>query len=95
MRYGRSGAPLRHRRSDGSTTRVSASSPRRCEDDADILDLLAAPEPIGQRVYVRSLRRGNRVTTTQERMDAQQPRDAGADDRAETERIAAEFEAVL
>ena len=39
-------------------------------DDPDLLDLLtAAPEPVGQPVYVRSLGPGNRVTTTRARMD--------------------------
>ena len=94
VRYGRSGrrSGIVIGRLDDTGERFLATP---LEDDADILDLLAAPEPIGQRVYARSLKRGNRVTATQERMDARQPRDAGADDRAETERIAAEFEAVL
>jgi acetyl-CoA C-acetyltransferase len=39
-------------------------------DDPDLLDLLmAAKEPIGQPVYVRSFGFGNRVTTTKARMD--------------------------
>jgi acetyl-CoA C-acetyltransferase len=65
------------------------------EDDEEILGLLTAPEPIGQRVYVRSLKHGNRVTTTQERMDAAQPERATEADRADTVRQSAEFEAVL
>jgi acetyl-CoA C-acetyltransferase len=32
--------------------------------DTEILDLLTAPEPVGQRVYVRSFGFGNRVTTS-------------------------------
>ncbi|WP_182904044.1 acetyl-CoA acetyltransferase [Microbispora sp. H10830] len=36
--------------------------------DDDILGLLSAEEPIGQRVYVKSTPRGNRVTTTLARM---------------------------
>jgi acetyl-CoA C-acetyltransferase len=65
------------------------------EGDDEILDLLGSPEPIGQRVYVRSLKHGNRVTTTQERMDAAQPDRVTDADRAETARQAVEFEAVL
>ena len=39
-------------------------------DDPDLLDLLtAAPEPVGQPVYVRSFGQGNRVTTARARMD--------------------------
>jgi acetyl-CoA C-acetyltransferase len=37
--------------------------------DTDILDLLSTGEPIGQRIYVRSFGVGNRVTTTETRMD--------------------------
>jgi acetyl-CoA C-acetyltransferase len=65
------------------------------EDDAEILGALDEPEPIGQRIYVRSLKHGNRVTTTQERMDATQPEGVTDADRAETARQAAEFESVL
>jgi acetyl-CoA C-acetyltransferase len=37
--------------------------------DEDMLDTLGTGEPIGTRIYVRSFGYGNRVTTTQERMD--------------------------
>jgi acetyl-CoA C-acetyltransferase len=37
--------------------------------DEDILDHLAAGEPIGTRIYVRSFGFGNRVTTSETRMD--------------------------
>jgi len=37
--------------------------------DNDILDLLGTGEPIGERVYVRSFGFGNRVTTTEARMN--------------------------
>jgi acetyl-CoA C-acetyltransferase len=42
-----------------------------CGDDRDpeILDLLTAPEPIGERVYVRSFEFGNRVATTDTHLD--------------------------
>jgi acetyl-CoA C-acetyltransferase len=65
------------------------------EDDDEILDVLSSPEPIGQRVYVRSLKHGNRVTTTQRRMDATRLERVTDAERAETARQAMEFEAVL
>jgi len=37
--------------------------------DTGIVDLLAAGEPIGERVHVRSFGSGNRVTTSSARMD--------------------------
>jgi acetyl-CoA C-acetyltransferase len=50
--------------------------------DTGILGLLAAGEPVGERVYVRSFGSGNRVTTTGARMDALMPPDpAGEPDR--------------
>jgi len=39
------------------------------DGDDDLLDLLAAEQPVGQRVHVRSFGFGNRVTTMPERMD--------------------------
>ncbi|MBK0870662.1 enoyl-CoA hydratase/isomerase family protein [Saccharopolyspora sp. HNM0986] len=39
-------------------------------EDAETLDLLSTGEPIGARVYARSFGFGNRVTTTEQRMDA-------------------------
>jgi acetyl-CoA C-acetyltransferase len=38
-------------------------------DDDSLLALLASEEPVGGRVYTRSFGTGNRVTTSQERMD--------------------------
>jgi len=94
VRYGRSG-----RRTGIVVGRLADTGERflatALEGDDEILDLLGAAEPIGQRVYVRSLRHGNRVTTTQERMDAAQPERVTDAQRAETARQAAEFEAVL
>jgi acetyl-CoA C-acetyltransferase len=43
------------------------------DGDSDLLALLNAPEPIGQRVYVRSFGYGNRATTSRERMDELHP----------------------
>ncbi len=43
------------------------------EGDEEIRRLLSDGEPIGARVYVRSFGAGNRVTTTEARMDAQFP----------------------
>jgi len=42
--------------------------------DGDIVDLLTAAEPIGERVYARSFGVGNRVTTAAARMDQLFPR---------------------
>lgn len=94
VRYGRGGrrTGIVIGRLDDTGERFLATS---LEDDEAILDLLASPEPIGQRVYVRSLKHGNRVTTTQEAMDAAQPVGVTDADRADTARQAAEFEAVL
>ena len=94
VRYGRSGrrTGIVIGRLEGTGERFLATA---LEDDDEILDLLGSPEPIGQRVYVRSLKHGNRVTTTQERMDAAQPGRVTDAERAETARQAAEFEAVL
>ncbi|MFC7494468.1 MULTISPECIES: acetyl-CoA acetyltransferase [unclassified Nocardioides] len=63
-------------------------------EDAGMFDVLAGPEPVGQRIYARAFPYANRVATTQERMDELRPRDAEPD-WAEHERLAAEFEAVL
>jgi acetyl-CoA C-acetyltransferase len=41
----------------------------RSDDDPSMLALLADGEPIGQRIYVRSLEAGSRVTVTPARMD--------------------------
>jgi acetyl-CoA C-acetyltransferase len=41
----------------------------RSDDDPSMLALLSDGEPIGQRIYVRSLEAGNRVTVTPARMD--------------------------
>lgn len=43
------------------------------EDDDEILDLLTGEHPAGQRIYVRALPIGNRVTTTRRRMDELRP----------------------
>ncbi|GAA4711616.1 acetyl-CoA acetyltransferase [Nocardioides conyzicola] len=94
VRYGRSG-----RRSGIVVGRLDHTGERflstPLEDDTEVLDLLAAPDPIGQRVYVRSLKHGNRVATTREAIDAVHPDGATDADRAETARQAAEFEKVL
>ncbi len=67
---------IKHRR-DGSATGVvigtlEADGRRfvaRADDDAGMLALLRGPQPAGQRVFVRSFGFGNRVTTTQDRMN--------------------------
>ena len=43
------------------------------DSDTGILDLLDGPEPIGQRIYVRSFGYGNRVTVTDRRMNELHP----------------------
>lgn len=43
------------------------------DDDEDILDLLDGDYPVGQRIYVRALPTGNRVTTSRTRMDELHP----------------------
>lgn len=43
------------------------------EGDDEILDLLTGDNPAGQRIYVRALPTGNRVTTTRRRMDELRP----------------------
>lgn len=43
------------------------------EGDDDILDLLSGDHPAGQRIYVRALPIGNRVTTSRHRMDDLRP----------------------
>lgn len=43
------------------------------DGDTDLLDLLDAPEPIGQRVFVRSFGYGNRVTATDTHMNELHP----------------------
>jgi len=54
------------------------------QGDEDILDQLATGEPIGSRVYVRSFGFGNRVTTTESRMNELfPPRPAGFRDSYE------------
>ncbi|GAA1761192.1 acetyl-CoA acetyltransferase [Nocardioides hankookensis] len=63
--------------------------------DTEMLDLLAGPDPVGQRAYVRAFDDANRVTTSQERMDATRPRPPAGPDRSETDRQAAEFDALL
>ena len=94
VQYGRSG-----RRTGIAIGRLEATGERflatTFEDDTDTLDLLDGPQPIGQRIYVRALKVGNRFTTTQERMDARRAEPADDAHRAETARRAAEFEAVL
>ena len=94
VRFGRHG-----RRTGVVIGRLEATGERflatALEDDDEILDVLGAPEPIGQRVYVRSLKHGNRVATTQDAMDAVHPDGVTDADRAETARQAVEFEAVL
>jgi acetyl-CoA C-acetyltransferase len=68
---------VKHSR-DGSRTgivvgRLEADGRRfvaRTDDrDSQAIDLLAAGEPIGERVYVRSFGSGNRVTTSEEQMN--------------------------
>jgi len=64
-------------RKDGTSTgivvgRLAADGRRfvaRADDDPELLALLRAPEPVGERVYVRSFGFGNRVTTNPARMD--------------------------
>ncbi|MEP9363834.1 acetyl-CoA acetyltransferase [Nocardioides sp. CN2-186] len=64
------------------------------EDDEEMFELLAGPDPIGSRVYVRAFADRNRVATGLERMDALRPRDAEPD-WSDYDRRAAEFEAIL
>ncbi|HWI44029.1 MAG TPA: acetyl-CoA acetyltransferase [Nocardioides sp.] len=63
------------------------------EDDEETFELLAGPEPIGARVYVRAFADHNRVATSLDRMDAQRPQEDV--DWADVDRQAAEFEATL
>jgi len=53
-------------RLDSDNRRFLAMAP---DGDADMLELLGSPEPVGSRVYVRSFATGNRVTLTRDRMD--------------------------
>jgi acetyl-CoA C-acetyltransferase len=46
------------------------------EDDAEVRDLLLGEDGPGARVFVRALPEGNRVTLSEERMDARKPRAA-------------------
>jgi acetyl-CoA C-acetyltransferase len=94
VRYGRGGrrTGIVVGRLDDTGERFLANA---LEDDDEIRDLLGAPEPIGQRVYARSLKHGNRVSTSQQRMEAAQPVRVTDAERAETARQAREFEAVL
>lgn len=94
VQYGRSGrrTGIVIGRLDDSNKRFLA---RTFDDDTDALDLLETRQPIGQRVYVRSLKEGNRVTITHESMEARRAEPADAGHRAETARRAAEFEAIL
>ncbi|GIF26714.1 acetyl-CoA C-acetyltransferase [Actinoplanes tereljensis] len=64
---------VKHSR-DGKRTgivigRLEADGRRFVARGDDVLDLLGGGEPIGERVYVRSFGAGNRVTTTEARMD--------------------------
>ncbi|WP_081795270.1 acetyl-CoA acetyltransferase [Nocardioides sp. URHA0020] len=94
VRHGRSG-----RRSAVVIGRLDDTGERflamALEDDGDTFDLLASAEPVGQRVYARSLKHGNRVSTTRGAMDAVHPEGATEADRAATALQAAEFETVL
>jgi acetyl-CoA C-acetyltransferase len=68
VKYDRDGAPtgIVVGRLDSGGSRLVARTDDR---DTEIIGLLAAGEPIGERVYVRSFGVGNRVTTTGARMD--------------------------
>ncbi len=68
---------IKHRRDAASTGivigRLEADGRRfvaRSDDDQEMLALLGSPQPVGERVYVRSFGFGNRVTATPARMDA-------------------------
>jgi acetyl-CoA C-acetyltransferase len=92
MRFGRDGdrSAIVMGRLEETGARFMAND---LEGDDAVLDLLAGPEPVGRRVYVRAFADHNRVSVSQERMDATRPREEV--DWAEQDRRAAEFEATL
>ena len=68
VKHGRDGA-----RSGIVIGRLESDGRRFVARADDILDLLSTGEPIGERVYARSFGPGNRVTATEDRMDALYP----------------------
>jgi acetyl-CoA C-acetyltransferase len=67
VRYGRGGARtgiVIGRLADGGQRFAACTDDR----DADLMDLLASGEPVGERVYVRSFGSGNRITRTEGQM---------------------------
>ena len=78
-------------RLEGTGARFMANA---LEDDEEVFDILAGPDPVGRRVYVRAYADRNLVSTGPERLDAQRPAETDVDWTA-VDRQATEFEASL